>query len=389
MRTTLLLGAGASAFAGIPTTTRLVETLSERLNSVDDQHERPTARFFALNVLEETNPEDVEDLYEFVARMLDAEEIHQFVTTCKLKGWGDIKRRLVTVGSSPGVPEGEQLEPPIDEADDTNNAINTLKSIKSAIRDTLLEKCMVGSKQINNVKAVYDSVLEPLGIRDVLTTNYDNVIETYCEEARIPLANGFEQSFHGDRREWTGKFEESESGALRLVKMHGSVTWQRDGDAVLELGRPGARGEEYDVMIYPEKGPKRYDKTIFPELARKFSSIFAYTDLLVVIGYSFRDEEVNYMIKHHLATGGPRGEMRLLYLDPKPNRGMSNLMGTDISPKIVRTSTSNLLKYSVDDMPYVYASDMKFGTETSYKVKFAVDAVSEISPMTSHTTGTP
>ena len=43
--------------------------------------------------------------------------------------------------------------------------------------------------------------MELLGISDVLTTNYNNVIEMYCEDAGITLANELEPSFHGDQRE--------------------------------------------------------------------------------------------------------------------------------------------------------------------------------------------
>ena len=372
----MLLGAGASKFAGIPTTKDLVAELRKRVASLGDQRESPAAEFFASNLLIETSPKDIEDLYELIDRMVDAEKVHRIVTKCKTKEQGD-DVQFVPVSSSSAVPEGES-ERPRGEIDDIDDTIKTLKSIKSVIRDMLLERCMVDPKRRDDVKIVFGSVLEPLAIRNVLTTNYDNVIETYCEEARTPLANGFEPSFHGDRREWTGKFGKAESGALRLVKMHGSVTWQRDGDAVLEIGRLSARDEEYDVMIYPEKGTKRYDKSIFPRLRRKFSEVLANTDLLVVIGFSFRDEEINRMIRQRLAVSDQRGKMRLLYLDPEPNSGLSSLMDRVVSLQTVHTSMFTLQVYSTDAMPYVCAYEMEFGSETRQFVKFAADAVSEI-----------
>lgn len=374
----MLLGAGASVFAGIPTTAGLVEELRKRVKPINDQHERSMARFFASNILEETDLKDVEDLYDSVDRMLEAEAMHRFVTKCKTKGQTGVKRRIETVRTHQNMPEEELVDPPIDEIVDIDNTIAALKSIKSAIRDILLEKCMVDPGRRDDVKTVYDNVLKSLGIRDVLTTNYDNVIETYCEEARISLANGFERSFHGNRREWTGKFENMERGALRLVKMHGSVTWQRDGDAVLELGRPGARGEEHDVMIYPEKGLKRYDENIFPELERRFGEVLANTDLLVVIGYSFRDEGINRMIKQRLAAKGQKGKMTLLYVDPNPNSGMSGLFGREISHHRP-FSTPPLWTYSTKRMPNVYAYAMRFDPERSPRVKTVVDTMPDIS----------
>ena len=278
-----------------------------------------------------------------------------------------LRGQLVTVGSHSDTSEGYS-EPPIDETDDIDNTIRALKSIKSTIRDMLLEKCMVGKEQRDDVKAVYDEMVEPLSIRDVLTTNYDNVIETYCEVARIPLANGFERSFHGDRREWTGKFEKAESGALQLVKMHGSVTWQKDGDAILELGRPGVRGEEYDVMIYPEKGRKIYNKNIFPKLSRRFGDVLSDTDLLVVIGYSFRDNGINNLIKYRLGSRSKK-IMRLLYVDPKPDSGMKNLMGKNVYSQPKQVSTINLLVYYASRMPDVYAYAVEFDLGTCHRVK--------------------
>ena len=330
-------------------------------------------RRFASNILEETDPEDIEVLYELIDRMVDAEETHRLVTKCKMEGQRGINLQLTAVNSSSDVSEGDPSDLPVDAINAIDDTIEDLKSIKSAIRDVLLKKCMVDPKRKNDVFTVYDNVLKFLRIRDVLTTNYDNVIETYCEGSGITLTNGFQPSFHGDRRKWAGNPGKAESGALRLVKMHGSITWQKDGDDVLELGRPGARGEERDVMIYPEKRPKRYGKSIFPDLKRTFREVLADTDLLVVVGYSFRDEEINHMIKRRLDAGSQQKSMILLYLDPEHMLGMSNLMGRRASPRAVRTSRCKLQVYSTRSMPHMYAHDLEFGPATSNVVQDAVN----------------
>lgn len=66
---------------------------------------------------------------------------------------------------------------------------------------TLPNTCQLpGTRTKETIKVVYDNTLEPLDISDVLTTNYNNMIEMYCEDAGITLANELEPLFHGYQR---------------------------------------------------------------------------------------------------------------------------------------------------------------------------------------------
>lgn len=84
MKTTLFLGAGASVFAGMPTTKKLVRMVYDSTLRQEDW-ESPGAKRLAVNIAEAYSGKDVEELYSAIRDMIDVEKQHMIVVDYKTK----------------------------------------------------------------------------------------------------------------------------------------------------------------------------------------------------------------------------------------------------------------------------------------------------------------
>lgn len=152
----------------------------------------------------------------------------------------------------------------------------------------------------------------------VFTTNYDRLVETAAAAADIPFADGFEPMSSRPEARWSGSF----SQGLKLVKLHGSVSWyQEEGsDDVfrLERGYPlpshqyrlthGNRALR-PLMIIPTL-EKAILSIPYATLFTQFTDTLRDTELLFVIGSSLRDEHLRNTIRErannlHVVLIGP------------------------------------------------------------------------------------
>ncbi len=251
------------------------------------------------------------------------------------------------------------------EIEDITETIRVLELLKMDIRDTLLNSLMVNSEYLDTVVSMYNKLF-PSVSRKIITTNYDNVLETYCKQAKLGLVNGFESSHLGDSRTWNGVWKD-EKNSLHLIKMHGSITWQKDdNDTVLEISRPGLRDADRDVMIAPTLGEKDYGDSIFPTLLDKFKTALDETELLIVVGFSFQDPEIKRMILSRLKCSeeNPR-PLRLLYVDPKPV-GLEELIGTNVKKDVIKVREKYILRvFSQDKNASVYVYPNEFNLDAA------------------------
>lgn len=216
MKTALFLGAGASVFAGIPTTRELIRDIAKRARR-NERWANDTAMHLAVNIVRahEHDGKDVEELYQAIQEMTAAEELHRTVMEYKAGDEGGGKKREIRTTA-----HGEEV---IDsEANDITETIRTLKSLRTTIHNTLLARLVVKPERYADIVSTYDELFGSVSGK-ILTTNHDNVLETYCEQKKLDLANGFEQSHLGDGRTWSGKWRGGES-VIDLTKMHGSIT---------------------------------------------------------------------------------------------------------------------------------------------------------------------
>ena len=186
--------------------------------------------------------------------------------------------------------------------------IKAFGTLKRVIRETILENFTVGDDQKTDIENLYGSLFDVVGGAsgrvDIITTNYDNIVETYCNHTDMRLVDGFISSRNGDHRVWKDSWNIKDN-CVRLVKLHGSVAWQRDGDNIIGMKQPGSRRNDDDILIAPTLDAKDYGNEPFPRLFKQCDTILSHTDALIVIGYSFRDEMINKKFIDIMGRGVP------------------------------------------------------------------------------------
>lgn len=136
----------------------------------------------------------------------------------------------------------------------------------------------------------------------IATLNYDLGIERAALDNSISV-NRLIDSWHA-----TGDLDWSTPG-VPLIKLHGSIDWQQDGDVVM----PRQDVVKFEpALIFGKRGKLRASGP-FLQLLEGFRSRLNETDRLLVIGYGFADENINVLIERWLRRD-ERNQM--LVVDP-------------------------------------------------------------------------
>jgi hypothetical protein len=267
VRTVFLLGAGASVPAGIPHTRALVASLESRCPPA--LKDRLDAVLGHLRQWTEARNEvlDIELVYETFVRLADAES-------------DPLLSRI----------------PPADMPAAREDA----ERLKRFTEDTIRDQMYAREDSLGYLEPLRGLVQRD-GHLNVFSTNYDTCIELLCERLRLRWEDGF--SVRWDPRAFLRRGVE-----VRLRKLHGSVLWFQDeaGGQFRSLvgGSTGSDsavkwfgGECRPLILYPAR-KAGYDAPYVDNLAAFRMSLGTRDALtvLVVIGYSFRDDAIRKVV---------------------------------------------------------------------------------------------
>jgi hypothetical protein len=141
------------------------------------------------------------------------------------------------------------------------------------------------------------------GTTDIVTLNHDTVIERALSKAGIAFADGFIRSATGD---WSWDARAFDRTGVRLLKLHGSVTWRREIQGERRLLRVDgsesrSRAEDwfdpqFELLAGTHNKILQYSRGHYGDLHCLFRGSLARADRLVVAGYGFRDKAINGML---------------------------------------------------------------------------------------------
>ncbi|MCK4259003.1 MAG: SIR2 family protein [Halanaerobiales bacterium] len=169
-----------------------------------------------------------------------------------------------------------------------------IKSLKKFLHD----KCQVKKENLVYLYPFFNWLKKSQYALDIFSLNYDLVIENLCEEFFVPYTDGFLMNWN------PGLFFNSQF-QVKLYKLHGSFDWYQSelGERIkIPILKEGGKLEflnqtnVYSMMVYP----RRKKRESFGELFRFFYDRLLTLEKLVVIGYSFRDEELKKIIDESL-----------------------------------------------------------------------------------------
>lgn len=170
---------------------------------------------------------------------------------------------------------------------------------------------------------------------EIFTPNYDLLIEQALEESRVPYFDGFV----GSHRAFFDPYAMEEDALpprwARLWKLHGSINWRQDENGVVSRGEK-VIGIERRV-IHPSH--LKYDESRqMPYLAmidRLRAFLKRPSAVLVVCGYSFRDDHLNANLVQGLQGNATAHIFALLH-------GKLTNYGTAVKPASTRANFSLL-----------------------------------------------
>lgn len=149
----------------------------------------------------------------------------------------------------------------------------------------------------------------------IFTTNYDLYNERALDELRFPYNDGFTGTYRRTFDPASYRYALVEDMRLshdtwdrvpnyfNLYKLHGSISWKRDGEDIREMDYESIKGSEA-VMIYPTPLKDRSTlMTPYSDLFRLMENcLMRSNSVLIVMGYSFGDDHINRLIFNALAV---------------------------------------------------------------------------------------
>lgn len=153
---------------------------------------------------------------------------------------------------------------------------------------------------------------------DIVTTNYDQIIEQALEEARITATHS---GTTGGRKPIINlaHWRNINPAVGLLTKLHGSVDWKignggTPDEPVIRHGHPEFDGDHATrLIIYPGfKGkPKDQPYKLFHDY---FAARISEATHIIVIGFAFRDEYINEIFESKIKSG-----TEIAVIDPTEN----------------------------------------------------------------------
>lgn len=175
------------------------------------------------------------------------------------------------------------------------NAISTVD------REVLQNLIISNSDDFNGIKKLVEKISDAHPkVTNIITTNYDRIIENVLSFHGIPFTDGF-----------LGKelslFDEnlfSSNNIVNIVKVHGSLNWFDFGGEIRYL----QNNIESSVpqIICPGKNKyKEAYKSPYRELIQKSDLFINSADSFLVVGFGFNDEHLTPRIKSKIKKGTP------------------------------------------------------------------------------------
>lgn len=212
------------------------------------------------------------------------------------------------------------------------------------VKETILTECSDFLGESTSDISSYKMLLQKLArrrVRDprlkVFTTNYDMCFEMAASELGMMVVDGFSYSrkrvFNGQyfnydvvkRDEDTHEFVE---GVFKFYKLHGSVSWAREGKTVVESQEVQP---DDAALIYPAKGKyqQAFVQPYLELLSRYLESIRESNSCLIIAGFGFNDDHLSEPILSAI-TSNP--SLKLIIADFSARNHIINNGGDGSSP---------------------------------------------------------
>jgi hypothetical protein len=296
-RVSYLLGAGASANAGLPLAAGLLDGLLVELKRRGEET-GDAQPFKSLSYLVEIYSDYLKTLTRGKIVRPDIETIISAIEMLANQDDLEIRPLLQEVSAKTPITLLSGQSIPVHSLLDFNRQQEyylLLHECRRILRDLL------AISEDAHVRYLYPLVrLASNADVTVGSLNYDMTVEKAAKELGVAVSDGIERWSKDWMLEWP-------SPGLRLMKLHGSLDWEDEFEAPSDLDPGGSiigssRGSGPNSYPYIVFGRREKLKTNGPflDLRAQFIEDLRSTSYLVVVGYSFSDDHVNEIIRHWL-----------------------------------------------------------------------------------------
>lgn len=320
--TVVLLGAGASQEAGVPTTFEMTEKLVNRVsNQLHSGSQEVSALHFVCASLiahdaatQGQSPFtglDVERVFTAIELLAERNtlEVTPFVAAWhpavdawdtgpkSIPGFFD-KNLQDAILSSPSFGSAGKLIADLIDARTGSSADGTTYGKLAATMLAQLRELVATTPKDVSYLAPLAEASRSNGLT-IATLNYDLSIEQTAEAIGVQCTTGVESWLHAGRWEWP-------PDGIRLLKLHGSIDWiwadtqNRPGHmpqrAIFLEHELETNYQWQPALVFGQRGKLRAEGP-FLSLLGELEALMGQARRLIVIGYSFRDDHVNEIIQ--------------------------------------------------------------------------------------------
>ena len=299
MKIAFFLGAGANVCAGLPTTRTLMNgMLAKHQNCVFGP------------ILTKYEGNDIEDLYGDIKSLLGLKSnkvLAELPVACAgervLKDALDLEENEADMQRD--CKEHALLGTSDSDPSLFEEVFGQLEALQLSVRNHMFNTIRIDPKRFMEYEKMFAKLREFARGEHmtVVTTNYDMLVEECCSNSDIKVADGFTRGPYSLRGTWPGSFS-TVGYHVKLFKLHGSLNWHKNSDGnILSENAVVSHDSTQDVFVAPTPNEKNRAGAPFNELLKHFENVLYDLDLLVVIGFSFRDETLCEMIKKKADDG--------------------------------------------------------------------------------------
>lgn len=208
-----------------------------------------------------------------------------------------------------------------------------VSAIRSETARLILEKTAIAESKILQertderhapsrlLKRLFDGSPQNAEGIHVITTNYDTLLELFCDLAGLPLDTGFagfrrrkpragpifqnqyNQIWVAEKRQQRPDYRFCKT--VRLYKPHGSISWLTTDEGPMEVLNDAATVGRAIVVPGPSKYQDALVNTLFDEMRTAMNAALSAAQALLCIGFGFNDDHLQGVIKRRLAAGMP------------------------------------------------------------------------------------
>jgi hypothetical protein len=326
----ILTGAGASVPLGKDTTAAFVDRCLNSSNAIDVRLLQNTLDDLKLAL--QLPLIDVEVVLDHLAAVISAYDV--LMREEAIKRSLDYQQRFLqdSTALAPAAKRGLTLESETMPRPPGLYTLETLINVRRKLREDLLgllvdHYCDVDEARAYELyKPLFNSPLLRTPI-PVFTLNYDRAVEAVIDKSPDwNLIDGFEPNKSSPRwsvdtfRNYQGY--SSNKRDIVLFKLHGSSTWGRlkTSDDIFRLPPHLQRnpGQYEHVIMYPSQAKQGLDAQPFRTAYSYLEECLEHTQKCVIIGTSFRDREINTVIRTAMRRSS---KLRLIPVGPEVDIG--------------------------------------------------------------------